>query len=190
MRQLSKGDSGFENVELGVIGKKKKIPRRVIHFASGETMEEYSTDEEEDEQEKKDLLPPVDPVVCDFLGEKIASVLGISTPKYQYAIDEYYRMKREAEEEEQENKMSEEAERQHQEQQNKPQAEAPVQTDQPGATACSSFVNLAHQIEISMDTGSSHSKSRIINISSVVIITCHKDLSVLGMQSQQLHEGA
>jgi len=49
-------------VELGVIGKKKKIPRRVIHFASGETMEEYSTDEEEDEQEKKDLLPPVDPV--------------------------------------------------------------------------------------------------------------------------------
>lgn len=49
-------------MELGVIGKKKKIPRRVIHFASGETMEEYSTDEEEDEQEKKDLLPPVDPV--------------------------------------------------------------------------------------------------------------------------------
>ncbi|CAN8215349.1 unnamed protein product [Coccothraustes coccothraustes] len=166
--QLSKGESGFENVELGVIGKKKKIPRRVIHFASGETMEEYSTDEEEDEQEKKDLLPPVDPTtltwgpylwfhmlrvatstlsVCDFLGEKIASVLGISTPKYQYAIDEYYRMKREEEEEEQENKMSEEAERQHQEQQNKPQAEAPVQTDQPGATACSSFVNVNFENE-------------------------------------------
>ena len=34
-------------------------------------------------------------LVCDFLGEKIASVLGISTPKYQYAIDEYYRMKKE-----------------------------------------------------------------------------------------------
>lgn len=50
-------------MELGVLGKKKKIPRRVIHFASGETMEEYSTDEEEDEQqERKDLLPPVDPV--------------------------------------------------------------------------------------------------------------------------------
>lgn len=43
----------------------------------------------------------------------------------------------------------------------------------------SSFQQLAHQIEISMDTGSSHSKSRIINISSVVIIACHKDLSVL-----------
>ncbi|KAJ7417203.1 protein FAM177A1 [Willisornis vidua] len=146
-QQLAKGEGGFENVELGVIGKKKKIPRRVIHFASGETMEEYSTDEEEDEQEKKDLLPPVDPVVCDFLGEKIASVLGISTPKYQYAIDEYYRMKREEEEEEQENKMSEEAERQHQEQQNKPQAEAPVQTDQPEATGCSSFVNVNFENE-------------------------------------------
>ncbi|KQL60116.1 hypothetical protein AAES_11008 [Amazona aestiva] len=167
-KQLTNGDRGFENVELGVIGKKKKIPRRVIHFASGETMEEYSTDEEEDEQEKKDLLPPVDPTtltwgpylwfhmlrvatstlsVCDFLGEKIASVLGISTPKYQYAIDEYYRMKREEEEEEQENRMSEEAERQHQEQQNKPQAEAPVQTDQPEATACTSFVNVNFEHE-------------------------------------------
>lgn len=61
-QQHSNGDRGFENVELGIIGKKKKIPRRVIHFASGETMEEYSTDEEEDEQEKKDLLPPIDPV--------------------------------------------------------------------------------------------------------------------------------
>ncbi|NXG91612.1 F177A protein, partial [Stercorarius parasiticus] len=85
--------------------------------------------------------------VCDFLGEKIASVLGISTPKYQYAIDEYYRMKREEEEEEQENKMSEEAERQHQEQQNKTQAEAPVQTDQPEATACTSFVNVNFENE-------------------------------------------
>lgn len=43
----------------------------------------------------------------------------------------------------------------------------------------STFQQLAHQIEISMDTVCSHSKSRIINISSVVIITCHKDLSVL-----------
>uniref|UniRef100_A0A493SUL5 Family with sequence similarity 177 member A1 n=1 Tax=Anas platyrhynchos platyrhynchos TaxID=8840 RepID=A0A493SUL5_ANAPP len=162
--QLANGDRGFENVELGVIGKKKKVPRRVIHFASGETMEEYSTDEEEDEQEKKDLLPPVDPVgilvdkllllvyLCDFLGEKIASVLGISTPKYQYAIDEYYRMKKEEEEEEQENKLSEEAERQHQEQQNKAQAEAPVQTDQPESTTCTSFVNLNFENE-----GDSHS---------------------------------
>ncbi|XP_067390172.1 protein FAM177A1 isoform X2 [Emydura macquarii macquarii] len=165
----SNGARGFENVELGIIGK-KKIPRRIIHFASGETMEEYSTDEEEDlEQEKKDLLPSIDPTkltwgpylwfhmlrvatstlsVCDFLGEKIASVLGISTPKYQYAIDEYYRMKKEEEEEEEENKMSEEAERRYQEQQSKPQDETTVQTDQPEATtACSAFVNLNFEIE-------------------------------------------
>lgn len=43
--------------------------------------------------------------------------------------------------------MSEEAERQHQEQQNKPQAEAPVQTDQPEATACTSFVNVNFESE-------------------------------------------
>lgn len=43
----------------------------------------------------------------------------------------------------------------------------------------SSFQQLAHQIEISMDTPCSHSKSRIIDISSVVIVTGHKDLSVL-----------
>ncbi|XP_007436857.1 protein FAM177A1 isoform X2 [Python bivittatus] len=150
------GDRGFENVELGVMGKKKKIPRRVIHFASGETMEEYSTDEDDEQQEKKDLLPSVDPMlrvatstlsVCDFLGEKIASVLGISTPKYQYAIDEYYRMKKEEEEEEEENKMSEEAERRFQEQQKHSQEGIAVQTTQPRDTACSTFMNLNFETE-------------------------------------------
>lgn len=42
--------------------KKTKVPRRIIHFASGETMEEYSTDEEEQEEEKRDLLPTIDVV--------------------------------------------------------------------------------------------------------------------------------
>ncbi|XP_006085942.1 protein FAM177A1 [Myotis lucifugus] len=165
-RQMS-NERSFENVELGVIGKKKKVPRRVIHFVSGETMEEYSTDEDEvDGLEKKDVLPTVDPTkltwgpylwfymlraatstlsVCDFLGEKIASVLGISTPKYQYAIDEYYRMKKEEEEEEEENRMSEEAERHYQ--QNKLQADSIVQTDQPETVVSSSFVNLNFEME-------------------------------------------
>ncbi|ELR59206.1 Protein FAM177A1 [Bos mutus] len=165
--QQMSNERGFENVELGVIGKKKKVPRRVIHFVSGETMEEYSTDEDEvDSLEKRDALPPVDPTkltwgpylwfhmlraatstlsVCDFLGEKIASVLGISTPKYQYAIDEYYRMKKEEEEEEEENRMSEEAERQYQ--QNKLQADSVVQSDQPETLASSSFVNLNFEME-------------------------------------------
>ncbi|XP_004270013.1 protein FAM177A1 isoform X1 [Orcinus orca] len=165
--QQMSNERGFENVELGVIGKKKKVPRRVIHFVSGETMEEYSTDEDEvDGLEKKDVLPTVDPTkltwgpylwfymlraatstlsVCDFLGEKIASVLGISTPKYQYAIDEYYRMKKEEEEEEEENRMSEEAERQYQ--QNKLQADSIVQSDQPETLVSSSFVNLNFEME-------------------------------------------
>jgi len=41
-------------VELGA--RREKAPRRVIHFSSGETMEEYSTDEEE--PERRDLLAP------------------------------------------------------------------------------------------------------------------------------------
>ncbi|XP_030070057.1 protein FAM177A1 [Microcaecilia unicolor] len=160
----SDGAKEFENVELGIVGKMKKIPRRIIHFASGETMEEYSTDEEE-EQEKRDLLPSVDPTkltwgpyvwfymlraatstlsVCDFLGERIASFLGISTPKYQYAIDEYYRMKKEEEEEEEENKMSEEAERRYQEQ-NKTQEGDSVETVQP--EVMTSFVNINFEIK-------------------------------------------
>lgn len=60
----------FESVELGELGQrtepKEKAPRRIIHFSSGETMEEYSTDEEEAEDpeaERKDLLsPPVNAV--------------------------------------------------------------------------------------------------------------------------------
>ena len=39
-------------------GKKKKIPRRILHFSDG-ILEEYSTDEEEAEEPKPE---PVDPV--------------------------------------------------------------------------------------------------------------------------------
>lgn len=35
------------------------------------------------------------PAVCDYMGERLASLFGITTPKYQYAIDEYYRIKKE-----------------------------------------------------------------------------------------------
>ncbi|KAG8449541.1 hypothetical protein GDO86_016260 [Hymenochirus boettgeri] len=163
----STGDRQFESVELGDIRKKKKIPRRIIHFASGETMEEYSTDEEEELQERKDVLQAMDASkltwgpylwfymlrvatstlsVCDFLGEKIASVLGVSTPKYQYAIDEYYRMQKEVDEEEEENEMSERAEKQYQESQNNQQDEINTQTQQPEA-AVNSFVNISFVME-------------------------------------------
>ena len=42
--------------------KKKKVPRRILHFSDG-ILEEYSTDEELDEE---DNAPHVDPVL--FLG--------------------------------------------------------------------------------------------------------------------------
>ncbi|XP_037607383.1 protein FAM177A1-like isoform X2 [Sebastes umbrosus] len=141
---------GFESVELGELGElgeldkreeeeeqqREKVPRRIIHFSSGETMEEYSTDEEEGEDkepERKDLLSsPGDASkltwgpyfwfhmwraatstisACDYLGERMASLFGITSAKYQYAIDEYYRMKKEREEEKEETRLSEEAER-------------------------------------------------------------------------------
>ncbi|TRY57497.1 hypothetical protein DNTS_011837 [Danionella cerebrum] len=114
----------YECVELSFLGRKEKIPRRIIHFSSGETMEEYSTDEEEEEEDGKkqrQLLSSSDtslltwgPYVwlqmwraatstfsaCDFLGERMASLFGITSAKYQYAIDEYSRTKREKEEQE------------------------------------------------------------------------------------------
>lgn len=69
--QSSNPGKDFESVELGELDKRgeqqrEKAPRRIIHFSSGETMEEYSTDEEEGEDreaERKDLLAsPVDAV--------------------------------------------------------------------------------------------------------------------------------
>lgn len=41
---------------------KTKVPRRTIYFASGETMEEYSTDEEEEEDLTKKQVATVDTV--------------------------------------------------------------------------------------------------------------------------------
>uniref|UniRef100_A0A8C1IT77 Family with sequence similarity 177 member A1 n=1 Tax=Cyprinus carpio TaxID=7962 RepID=A0A8C1IT77_CYPCA len=140
----------YENVELGDLGKKKpKIPRRTIYFASGETMEEYSTDEEEEEEpEKAKTLSKGDPVsmLKSFqfhTKTKMASLLGITTPKYQYAIDEYYRMKKEEEEEEEENRLSEEAERRFEEQHNQDGQQPKI--EQPEGTA--SFVNVTFELE-------------------------------------------
>ena len=45
---------------------------------------------------------------AEFLGERLAALFGITTPKYQYVIDEYYRLKElEREEEEKEKKEQE-----------------------------------------------------------------------------------
>lgn len=55
------GVTSFERVEMGESATRQprvKVPRRTIYFASGETMEEYSTDEEEEEEAhaKKDVV--------------------------------------------------------------------------------------------------------------------------------------
>ncbi|XP_068607814.1 protein FAM177A1 [Brachionichthys hirsutus] len=146
-----------------------KVPRRTIFFASGETMEEYSTDEEEEEEKsaKRDVMtldsskltwgPYVwfqmwrmatsTVSVCDYMGEKLASLFGITTPKYQYAIDEYYRMKKEEEEEEEENRLAEAAERQFAEQQGGEQEDQhPAAVAQPEAGGAT-FVNISIDVE-------------------------------------------
>ena len=32
-------------------------------------------------------------IVAEYLGEKLAAFFGITTPRYQYVIDEFYRLK-------------------------------------------------------------------------------------------------
>ncbi|KAM7376655.1 hypothetical protein PAMP_006377 [Pampus punctatissimus] len=163
-------ETEFERVEIGdFVGRQArvKVPRRTVYFASGETMEEYSTDEEEEEEEpvKKDVTP-VDPskltwgpyfwfhmwrmatstiTVCDYMGERLASLFGITSPKYQYAIDEYYRMKKEEEEAEEEDRLAEEAEHRFTEQRRGEQ-DNPATVEQPEASAAS-FVNISFELE-------------------------------------------
>uniref|UniRef100_A0A8C4SYP8 Family with sequence similarity 177 member B n=1 Tax=Erpetoichthys calabaricus TaxID=27687 RepID=A0A8C4SYP8_ERPCA len=103
-----------------------KVPRRVIHFANGETMDEFSTDEDDEEEkgnQNKLQEAPVDKSqlswgsylwfltirfalaslnTCDFLGGKLANILGLNTPKYQYAIDEHHRRQNEGSEDDDE----------------------------------------------------------------------------------------
>ncbi|XP_047184657.1 protein FAM177A1 isoform X2 [Scophthalmus maximus] len=211
--QGPKPGKDFESVELGERERgeepqqREKVPRRIIHFSSGETMEEYSTDEEDGEPERKDLLsspgdaskmtwgpyfwfhmwraatstvselvgeslspfptvitfPPcaarqqhrvwkrqtVEVVVataCDYLGERMASLFGITSAKYQYAIDEYYRIKKEREEEKEENRLSEEAERSFDQLQSQGDEDEPIAvSDRPEVSAA--HPEVAYQIE-------------------------------------------
>ena len=113
-------DLELTDIELGDSSQSKKPPRRIIHFSDG-IYEEYSTDEETTEvtaplvpRPPKNFYPrslDIIPYLWFYLslalnksykiaenaGEKICWVLGITSPKYQYAIDEYYRIKREEE---------------------------------------------------------------------------------------------
>ncbi|CAL8285679.1 unnamed protein product [Lota lota] len=163
----------FESVEMGEPRGEEgrvRVPRRTIFFASGETMEEYSTDEEEDEETpmKKDVVT-VDPSkltwgpyfwfhmwraatstvsVCDYMGEKMASLFGITTPKYQYAIDEYYRIKKEEEEEDEDNRLSLEAEQQFNQQHEEGEGGRDSLSQLPAAEQpAASFVNISFELD-------------------------------------------
>ncbi|XP_046625003.1 protein FAM177A1-like [Neodiprion virginianus] len=95
--------------------RKTKKPKRVIHCSDG-TLEEYSSGDESDGQKAKVELPVVDPKTltwfpwiwyqttwvgsktlsaCDYVGESLANFFGITSPKFQFEINEYYRMKAE-----------------------------------------------------------------------------------------------
>ncbi|KAI3364068.1 hypothetical protein L3Q82_010897 [Scortum barcoo] len=84
--------------------------RRIIHFSSGETLEEDSEEEDEQSLNRPPLRASAERtrffrsfknvatlvgrkslLTCDFLGERLAGVLGLNTPRYQYAIDQYHR---------------------------------------------------------------------------------------------------
>ncbi|XP_076128844.1 protein FAM177B [Alosa pseudoharengus] len=92
--------------------------RRIIYFANGETLEESEGEEENDEDanQKEPFSQAVDTTnlswgeysrflgtkigkkslqTCDYLGEKLARLLGLHSAKYQYAIDEFKRDQKE-----------------------------------------------------------------------------------------------
>ena len=65
---MAAADQAFTSVTLGDRNqaKKNKAPRRILHFSDG-VLEEYSTDEDEDENDSSPLQPVVDPVSQGFL---------------------------------------------------------------------------------------------------------------------------
>lgn len=105
---------------------KNKTPRRIIYFTSGESMEEYSTEEEDAAEEGRELLLDTAKLswgtylrfwalriatttffTCEFLGGKLATLFGLNEPKYQYAIDEYYRTQKQGSESDEDGEVME-----------------------------------------------------------------------------------
>ncbi|XP_056261335.1 protein FAM177A1 isoform X2 [Seriola aureovittata] len=81
--------------------------KKIIHFSSGETLEEEDSEEEEEPASNRPpfreptertrfsfknvaiLVGRISLLTCDFLGERLAGALGLNAAKYQYAIDQY-----------------------------------------------------------------------------------------------------
>nr|XP_046228193.1 protein FAM177A1 [Scatophagus argus] len=81
---------------------------RIIHFSSGETLEEEDSEEEEEQSSDRPFREPaqktrfsfknvvilvgrISLLTCDFLGQRLAGALGLNAAKYQYAIDQHHR---------------------------------------------------------------------------------------------------
>ncbi|XP_034436042.1 protein FAM177A1 [Hippoglossus hippoglossus] len=93
--------------ETEFAGSTQSKQKMIIHFTSGETMEvQDSVEEEEQPSNSPPFREPTDRNwfsfknvailvgrislhACDFLGERLASALGLNAPKYQSLIDQY-----------------------------------------------------------------------------------------------------
>lgn len=92
--------------------KSLKRPKRVLHFSDGD-LEEYSEDETDSSNANK-MINEIDPKSltwipwawhqttwiggkvldgCDCVGEWLAGFFGITAPKYQFEINEFYRLR-------------------------------------------------------------------------------------------------
>ncbi|KAG8191067.1 hypothetical protein JTE90_008381 [Oedothorax gibbosus] len=106
----------FTEIDL-TVNKAKKAPKRLVYFSDG-ILEEYSSEDEVDHETVTEKLL-VDPktlpwipyfghmfwymgsralAVCDYLGENLAWFLGITSPKFQYELDQFEKMAKEEEE--------------------------------------------------------------------------------------------
>lgn len=111
MCDSNKEKATFNFQETAFGGSVKSQRKKVIYFSSGETLEDSDEEEEEEEDEssaRRAFREPTEKAKslwrnavvlvgrtslrsCDFLGEKLAGLLGLNAAKYQYAIDEYHR---------------------------------------------------------------------------------------------------
>ncbi|XP_034950250.1 protein FAM177A1 [Chelonus insularis] len=96
---------------------KQRQPKRILHFSDGDLVEYSDGEETDNSQESRELVDPksLDWVSwtlhqtswfgskvlegCDYVGEALADFLGITSPKYQYEINEYNRLQKLQEEE-------------------------------------------------------------------------------------------
>ncbi|XP_014479995.1 PREDICTED: protein FAM177A1-like [Dinoponera quadriceps] len=89
-----------------------KKPKRMLQFSDG-LMEEYSSEDEVDMPKSNKTVSQIDPKSmkwlpwawyqttwlsskmldgCDYVGEFLANFFGITAPKYQFEINEFYRL--------------------------------------------------------------------------------------------------